>query len=272
MGEFNMKRHGLHNLVRHVLLLWLCALPRMAGAQAYNYPNGSLVADFTVTDVDGTVHDLYDYTAQGKYVLLDFFTLWCVPCQETAPYWAELYQTYGCNGADVICLSLDYENNTVAEIQAYSDTYSGPWAHPPVVNDALALSDVFGVGTAPNYCLIGPDNVMINNFIWTVASMNDFVAAFPVGSGVAPQACAVGIMETGVAVQTAYPNPTRGTIQLNRLDVVSVSVHDATGRHCPAPPMIAGQLDLRGNAPGLYLLELFNARGSAVGRLRVILE
>ena len=267
-----MKKQGAHIHGRHVLLLWLLWLPGLAGAQAYNYPNGSLVADFVVTDVDGNVHGRYDYTAQGKYVLLDFFTLWCAPCQETAPYWAELYQTYGCNTADVVCLSLDYENNTAAEIQAYSDTYSGPWAHPPVVTDALALSDVFGVGTAPNYCLIGPDNVMINNSIWTVASMGDFLAAFPMESGIAPQACGVGMIERGATMHRAFPNPTQGTIALEGADVASVVVHDATGRPCPNAPLIAGQLDLRGNVPGLYVLALFNAGGQAVGRLRVILE
>ncbi len=257
---------------RHPLLWMLFVLPSSLHAQAYNYPNGSTVADFTVTDIEGDVHDLYDLTAQGKYVLLDFFTLWCVPCQETAPYWAELYQTYGCNGADMVCLSLDYENNTAAEVQAYSDTYCGPWAHPPVVSDALALSDVFGVGTAPNYCLIGPDNVMINNFIWPVASMADFVAAFPVGSAVTPQACAVGVEERAQEALIASPNPTTGTIRINGPNVASVHACDAMGRYLTTRPIIANQLDLRGNAPGLYLLELFNARGAGMGRLRVVLE
>lgn len=267
-----MKKPGAHINGRHVLLAWLLWLPSLAGAQAYTYPNGSVVADFVVTDVNGNVHHLYDYTAQGKYVLLDFFTLWCPPCQATAQFWAELYQTYGCNGADVVCLSLDYENNTAAEVQAYSDTYSGPWAHPPVVTDALALASVFGVGNAPNYCLIGPDNVMINNFIWPVASMGDFLAAFPLESGIAPQTCGVGMMEPGATVHVACPNPTHGTIALKGADVASVVVYDATGRPCANAPLIAGQLDLGGKVPGLYVLALFNARGLALGRSRVILE
>ena len=68
---------------RHPLLWVLFVLPHSLCAQSYNYPNGSTVADFTVTDIEGDVHNLYDLTAQGKYVLLDFFTLWCAPCQET---------------------------------------------------------------------------------------------------------------------------------------------------------------------------------------------
>lgn len=256
----------------HPLLWMVFVLPNPICAQAFNYPNGSTVADFTVTDVDGDVYSLYELTAQGKYVFLDFFTLWCVPCQETAPLWAELYQTYGCNGADVVCLSLDYENNTAAEIQAFSDTYGGPWAHPPVVTDALDLSNVFGVGSAPNYCLIGPDNVMINNFIWTASTMSDFVAAIPAGSGVAPQTCSVGVEERPVEAMTASPNPSTGTMRFISPNGASVRVFDAMGRYLTTRPIIADHLDLGGNAPGLYLLELLNARGTALGRLRVILE
>jgi thiol-disulfide isomerase/thioredoxin len=271
-GTFTMKKQGAYIHGSHVLLVWLLWLPGLAGAQAYNYPNGSLVDNFVVTDVNGNVHDLYDYTAQGKYVFLDFFTLGCPPCQETAPYWGELYQTYGCNSSDVVCLSLDYELNTAAAIQAYADAYCGEWAHPPVVTGALALTSLFGVGNAPNYCLIGPDNVMINNCIWPVATMADFVAALPVGSGIAPQACAVGMPELGATMHMAFPNPTHGTIALKGADVASVLVYDASGRPCANAPLIAGELDLRGKVPGLYVLALFNAGGLAVGRLRVILE
>lgn len=242
-----------------------------AGAQAYNYPNGSTVADFTVTDIEGHVHNLYDLTAQGKYVFLDFFTLWCAPCQETAPLWAELYQSYGCNGANVVCISLDYENNTAAEIQAYSDTYCGSWAHPPVVTDALSLSDVFGVGTAPTYCLIGPNNVMINNFIWTVSSLSDLVAALPTQSGVVPQSCSTGISERTMPYPLMFPNPTSGSLHTNRPDALRARVIDATG-HLTEQQLLGDRLVLRGQALGLYVIELFNAEGTSLGRASVMLE
>ncbi|MCC7502642.1 MAG: TlpA family protein disulfide reductase [Flavobacteriales bacterium] len=254
------------------LIACLFTMPGLAHAQAYYYPNGSTVADFTVTDVEGTAHTLSEYTAQGKYVMLDFFTLWCEPCQETAPYWAELYQTYGCNSADLICLSLDFEANSAAEVQAYSATYCGSWAHPPVVTNAAALAAVFGVGNAPNYCLIGPDNVMINNFIWPVASMAELAAALPGGGIVDPQACGVGMAEQGAPVMATHPNPTHGILQLGRTDVVRVALHDASGRQCAAMPVLAGRLDLQGIGPGLYLLHQFNERGVSVGSSRVVVE
>lgn len=258
--------------MRNLFVASVLSLPVLAVAQAYSYPNGSTVADFTVTDVNGVVHNLYDYNAEGKYVYLDFFTLWCVPCQETGPDWAALYQTYGCNTGELICLSLDYESNTAEEIQQYADLYYAGSAHPPVVSGALALSDVFGAGTAPNYCLIGPDHVMINNFVWPVSSVADLTAAFPVGSNVQPQSCAVGITTYDNSITRVFPNPTTGLLYIPDPAVVSACLSDATGHFVSTWPIHAGQLHLNGQAPGLYLLELYDTRGNTMGRQRVVFE
>lgn len=51
---------------RSVLVLSLAVTSLFASAQTNNYPNGSTVANFTVTDIEGVSHTLYDYTSQGK--------------------------------------------------------------------------------------------------------------------------------------------------------------------------------------------------------------
>jgi len=260
----------MQHFQRNMGILATSLLPLLASAQAYSYPNGSIVADFTVLDADGIAYNLYDLNAQGKYVFLDFFTLSCVPCQETGPFWAEFHETYGCNAGQVFCLSLDMGSNPATALEAYADAYSGTWAHPPMVTGALPLSDVFGIGSAPNYCLIGPDHVMINNYIWTVGSMADFVAALPAGSGIVPMACGTGILERSPAVPVVHPNPTTGRLWIDAATATSVLVRDACGRGLDRLPIHCGALDLPAKGPGLYVLDFFDAQGLDLGRTCVL--
>ena len=43
-------------------------------------PNGSIAPDFTLVDLNGTSHTLYDYLDAGQTVFLDFSAVWCPPC------------------------------------------------------------------------------------------------------------------------------------------------------------------------------------------------
>lgn len=45
-------------------------------------PDGTIAPDFTFTDLNGNVQNLYTYLNQGKFVALDVATTWCHPCWE----------------------------------------------------------------------------------------------------------------------------------------------------------------------------------------------
>ena len=213
-----------------ILILTFLATSLFASAQANSYPNGSTVANFTVTDINGVSHSLYDYTAQGKYVVLDFFFTTCPPCQATARYFNQLHETYGCNTADLVCLTIDRGESNATAVAAYENTYGGTYAHSPAIpgeGGSAAVKNAFGVSAYPTYCLIGPDNKMVQNDMWPISSMASFVSYFPTGGVIQPAACATSVPEIQTArIISIHPSPSTGavTIEMNGMGSGNVSL------------------------------------------------
>lgn len=67
---------------------------------------GGIAPDFTLTDIDGASHTLYDYLDQGKVVVLDFFATWCTPCNNNASEVERVYEDYGPDGNNTIMMFL----------------------------------------------------------------------------------------------------------------------------------------------------------------------
>lgn len=63
-------------------------------------PSGSPAPTFTVTDLDGQVHDLYSYLNDGISVVIDVSATWCGPCwsYHNSGTLENLYNSYGPSG------------------------------------------------------------------------------------------------------------------------------------------------------------------------------
>jgi len=66
---------------------------------------GNLAPDFTTVDINGNKLSLSDF--KGKYVILDFWASWCVPCRQSNPHLRELYSKYHDKGLEILCVSDD---------------------------------------------------------------------------------------------------------------------------------------------------------------------
>lgn len=74
--------------------------------QAKKASSGTLLApDFTLNDVDGKPVSLKSY--RGKYVLVDFWASWCIPCREENPNVLVAYEKYKDRNFDILSISLD---------------------------------------------------------------------------------------------------------------------------------------------------------------------
>jgi peroxiredoxin len=74
-------------------------------AKEENLLIGKQAPDFAQIDANGNNISLKDF--RGKFVLLDFWASWCVPCREENPYLKEAYAKYQNKGFTIISFSLD---------------------------------------------------------------------------------------------------------------------------------------------------------------------
>jgi peroxiredoxin len=66
---------------------------------------GHKAPDFTTAGINGKPVKLSDY--KGKYVMLDFWASWCVPCRQENPNVVKLFNQYKGKGFNILGISLD---------------------------------------------------------------------------------------------------------------------------------------------------------------------
>src|SRR5690606_5912630 len=119
--------------MKNFLFLFLI-IGGLAYSQVTTYNVGDVVDDFTVTDTQGVEHNLYDITASGKYVFLDFFFTRCGPCQQTQQHFNHLHDKYGCNEGDIYTISISADSyDTDPIIDQFEENFGGEYNHSPAV-------------------------------------------------------------------------------------------------------------------------------------------
>ena len=83
------------------LLLSVAILFGTATAANAQLSDGSVAPNFTVTDINGNSHTLYDYLDNGYTVIMDMSATWCPPCwsYHTAGTLEDVWMNHGPAGA-----------------------------------------------------------------------------------------------------------------------------------------------------------------------------
>lgn len=132
---------------------------------------GNPAHGFSTTDINGKPIQLADY--KGKYVLLDFWASWCVPCRKGNPHLKELYAIYQPKGLEIIGIASD-DTTEDAWRKAVNQDGIGIWRHILTghdndkmmkhIDNPKDLGENYGIQTLPTKVLIDPQGQIIGRY------------------------------------------------------------------------------------------------------------
>lgn len=115
---------------------------------------GRLAPDVSGPGLDGARYDLS--SQQGRYVLVNFFATWCIPCVDEHDDLVRFSQAH----EDAAVVSVVYSDEP-ADVRRFFAERGGDW---PVVEDEDAKVH-WGVRGVPESFLIAPDGLVLTRLV-----------------------------------------------------------------------------------------------------------
>lgn len=122
---------------------------------------GKRVADFIMTDKWGAEVLLKDNLGNNKFILLDFWASWCVPCRKNSAFLRSIFNKYHNRGFSILSISFDKRKSdwTVAILKDSLDL----WLHG--IDDREGLIERrLGIISIPALILINDRREIIGRF------------------------------------------------------------------------------------------------------------
>ena len=117
---------------------------------------------FTLSDSLGKTHQLSDY--KGKWVLVNFWATWCLPCVKEIPDFTALYEAH--KGKDLMVLGVAMDFDNPKEVIDYARKLS--MSYPLILGDDKMIDQFDRVVGLPTSYLYDPKGSLVLKKVGTL--------------------------------------------------------------------------------------------------------
>jgi cytochrome c biogenesis protein CcmG/thiol:disulfide interchange protein DsbE len=97
---------------------------------------------------------------RGKWVLVNFFASWCVPCQKEMPELVRFQDRHAITG-DAVVFAVRYDDPDDGPLRDLMAKYHAGW---PIVDESQAKVD-WGVAGIPESYLVDPNGIVLSRIV-----------------------------------------------------------------------------------------------------------
>jgi thiol-disulfide isomerase/thioredoxin len=119
---------------------------------------GGEIPDFEFTDFNGKKRKLSEF--RGKYLLIDFWGMWCGPCRRELPYLKAAYSRYQARGFEILGMNTD-DAEIISQVKSALEKNGMNWTQAKRESIKNVIRNL-RIHTYPTTLLLNPEGKIIS--------------------------------------------------------------------------------------------------------------